>query len=315
MVDFPNVISERLRLWRHGRDAYVHRILTVLFLGRSPDPWNNPSRLSHSGARLLKSLDEVLFGEEWGTPEQFYWEYKLPKRPEDTQNGWPDFAALWTERVLLFELRTESGRHRDATVDWYLKLAAHNHNGRAVDIVYLTPDPINGRAQDLPDLARVRNCSFSELAKVIEVAWGKASGSEAVNAMVFAQFLKEVGTAQDSPAPPLPVGARATKSKRKIPGEDPPALSFPKPVWNRILDTLVETLEDGYGRALDLPVNSTEEAKEIRRKVRADLEVGEWLGDAGRKLELWIWNQDSGGDALSDCGETNGVEIRVSKAR
>lgn len=315
MVDFPNVISERLRLWRHGRDAYVHRILTLMFLGRSPDPWNNPSRLSNNGARFLMLLDEFLFDQEWDTPEQFYWEYKLPKRPQDQENGWPDFAALWTERVLLFDLRTESGGHRDAEVDWYLQLGAHNHGGRAIDIIYLTPDPIKGKAHVLPDLARVRNCTYAELAKVIEVVWGKASGSEAANALVFAQFLGEMGRVADAPAPAPPVGARAIRSRRKAEESDPIELTLAGPVWDRTLDTLVEVLEDGQDRALDLAVCGAEEAKELKRKIRADLEVGEWLGPAASLVELWVWNRDCGGEALSECGAESGVEIRVSKAR
>lgn len=315
MVDFPNVISERLRLWQHGRDAYVHRILTLMFLGRSPDPWNNPSRLSNNGAQFLKLLDQFLFNEEWDIPEQFYWEYKMPKRPEDKENGWPDFAALWTERVLLFDIRTESGGHRDASVDWYLQLGAHNHGGRAIDMIYLTPDPIKGKANVLPDLARVRNCTFVELAKVIEVAWGKSTGSEAANALVFAQFLTEIGKVGDRPAPPLPVGARALKSRTKPLEAEATQPTLTKAMWERILDTLVEVLEDGQIRALDLPVCGAEEAKELRRKIRADLDVGDWLGIAGPRLELWIWSRDSGGEALSECGAESGIEIRVCRAR
>ncbi|MGQ0680089.1 MAG: hypothetical protein ACT4OM_10645 [Actinomycetota bacterium] len=316
MAEFPNVVSERLRLWRHGRDAYVHRILTLLFLGRSPDPWNNPSRLSNNGANFLKLLDQVLFDEKWDTTEQFYWEYKLLKRPEDRGHGWPDFAALWTDRVLLFELRSEPGSHRDAQIDWYLQLGAHNYGGRAIDVVHLSPDPITAKGHVLPDLARVRNCSWAELAKVIDVAWGKAHGSEAFNALTFAQYLRQIGRARDLPELALPVDARAVRQRTaKQLEQEPPVMTFSKPVWARILDTMVEVLEDGSERALELPAAGTEQAREMRRKVRADLEVGDWLGDDGRKLELWIWNRDCGGEALTEAGEESGAEIRVCRVQ
>lgn len=312
-TNFPNVITERLRLWRQGRDAYVHRMLTLLFLGRSPDPWNLPCRLSNSGARFLSLLDEVLFGEEWETPEEFYWEYKLPKRPEDKENGWPDFAALWTDRVLMFELRTEVGSHRDAQVDWYLQLGAHNYGGRAIDLVYVTPDPIVGKTAALPDLARVRNCSWTEMAKVIEVAWGKTTGREAANALVFAQYLEEIGKVKDAPAALPSLGAKTRKKQLSSDALDGPGETLDEPTWEQIVETLYSVAEDGEERALELPLVASESAKELRRRIRGDIDVSDDLRDVARDLEMWIWHERQGGEALSEAGLESGSEIRVSK--
>jgi hypothetical protein len=310
---FPNVISERLRLWKQGRDAYVHRILTLLFIGRSPDPWNLPCRLSANGARFLKLVDEVLFGEEWETPEEFYWEYKLLKRPEDKEHGWPDFAALWTDRVLLIELRTEVGAHRDAQVEWYLGLGAHNYQGRAVDLIHVTPEPATtGNRPPLPERARIRNCSWAELSKMIEVAWGKVPGQEAANAQVFAHYLQGIGKVSEYPAP---VASGGQTSRKKQLGEMLGAGEEPldDTAWEQVVETVYSVADDGEERALDLPVVAQESAKELRRRIRAELDAADDLMDVAQKLELWIWHETMGGDAMSESGRRSGCEIRVSK--
>lgn len=309
---FPNVIAERLRLWKQGRDAFVHRILTLLFIGRSPDPWNLPCRLSLNGARFLRLIDEVLFGEEWETPEEFYWEYKLPKRPDDKETGWPDFAALWTDRVLMIELRTEVGTHRDAQVEWYLQLAAHNYQGRAVDLIYVTPEPTSGRRMNLPDLGRVRNCSWIEMAKIIEVAWGKLPGEEAANAMVFAHYLQGIGRVNEAPASVVPLG---TKTRKKQLGEmlGPVEEPLDEDTWEQIVETIYTVADDGEERALELPLLAQESAKELRRRIRADVDTSDDLRDVAANLELWIWHESQGGEALSEAGLESGCEIRLSK--
>jgi hypothetical protein len=312
-TNFPNVIAERLRLWRQGRDAYVHRMLTLLFLGRSPDPWNLPCRLSDNGARFLSLLDEVLFGEEWETPEEFYWEYKLPKRPEDKENGWPDFAALWTDRVLMLELRTEVGSHRDAHVDWYLQLGAHNYGGRAIDLVYITPETTAGKSAVLPDLARFRNCSWAELAKVIEVAWSKTTGREAANALVFAHYLEGIGKVNDAPLPLPPLGTKTRKKQLQGDALGPVVESLDDPTWEQVVETLYSVAEDGEERALELGVAAYESAKELRRRIRGDIDVSDDLRDAAHDIEMWIWHERLGGEALSEAGLESGCEIRVSK--
>jgi hypothetical protein len=53
--------------------------------------------------RLLERMDPFPGGT--GRPA-FYWEFRLPARHEGEENGWPDLAAVWPDRMLLFELKT-----------------------------------------------------------------------------------------------------------------------------------------------------------------------------------------------------------------
>ena len=311
-ANFPNVISERLRLARQGKDAFIHRMMTLLFIGRAPDPWNLPCRLSTNGARFLSLIDEVLFGEEWETPEEFYWEYKLLKRPEDKEHGWPDFAALWTDRVLMLELRTEVGRHRDAQVDWYMQLGAHNYGGRAIDLVYVTPDPVDGKVA-LPDMGRFRNCSFLEMGKIVEVAWGKEDGIEAANAQVFGHYLESIGRVSEIPDPVPPFGAKTRKKKLQTESAEPAVDPLDEPTWEQIVDVFFSVAEDGKERALELPVAAADSAKDMRRRIRGEADVSEDVRDIARNLEMWVWQEDLGGEAISDAGLESGCEIRVAK--
>ena len=311
-ANFPNVISERLRLARQGKDAYVHRIMTLLFIGRSPDPWNLPCRLSPGGANFLHLIDEVLFGEEWETPEEFYWEYKLLKRPEDKEHGWPDFAALWTDRVLMIELRTEVGRHRDAQVEWYMQLGAHNYGGRAIDLVYVTPDPIEGKV-NLPDMGRFRNCTWAEMAKIVEVAWGKTPGLEAANAQVFGQYLSTIGKVNEAPDQVAPVGTKTRKKKLQTDTGEEQVDPLDEPTWEQIVEVFFSVAEDGQERALELPVAASESAKDMRRRIRGEADVSEDIRDVTRNLEMWIWHEDLGGEAISEAGLESGCEIRVAR--
>jgi hypothetical protein len=39
-------------------------------------------------------------------------EYLLPKLDAHAQNGWPDSAVLWPDRVWIIEFKTEAASHR-----------------------------------------------------------------------------------------------------------------------------------------------------------------------------------------------------------
>ncbi len=213
----------------------------------------------------------------------------------------------------MIELRTELGAHRDAQVEWYLQLGAHNYQGRTIDLIYVTPDPpMSGNRSGIPDRARIRHCSWAELAKIIEVAWGKVPGQEAANAQVFAHYLQGVGNVIEDPEPVASAGQRSRKKQLGDmlgTGEEP----VDDTAWEQVVETVYSVADDGEERALDLPVVAQESAKELRRRIRAELDVADDLMDVAQKLELWIWHESLGGEALSDAGRQSGCEIRVSK--
>ena len=76
-----------------------------------------------------------------GQPD-FYWEFRLAARHDGEDNGWPDLAAVWPDRVLLFELKTEPGSVRDGPGHRYLDLALHHFRTSRVDLLYLTRDRV-----------------------------------------------------------------------------------------------------------------------------------------------------------------------------
>jgi hypothetical protein len=213
----------------------------------------------------------------------------------------------------MIELRTEVGRHRDAQVGWYLELGAHNYQGRAIDLIHVTPEPaITGTRLAIPDRARIRNCSWGDMAKIIEVAWGKVPGEEAANAQVFAHYLRGIGKVTEYP---VPVATPGQKSRKKQLGDMLGAGEEPldDTAWEQVVETAYSVADDGEERALELAVVAQESAKELRRRIRAELDVNDDLMDVAEKLELWIWHESLGGEAMSDAGRGTGCEIRVAK--
>lgn len=148
-MTFPNFLWLREERWKQGREGFAQYALACLFLGQPPAGWNKAGRLSERGRRLLDLLDETYFQPSEKEPE-FFWEFKLVKLPEDKENGWPDLAFTWQDRLLILELKTEAGSHRDGQIDWYMRIAAHNHSDKRIDLVYLTVDPIEISLDQLP---------------------------------------------------------------------------------------------------------------------------------------------------------------------
>ncbi|MEV1005586.1 hypothetical protein [Nonomuraea sp. NPDC050202] len=46
-------------------------------------------------------------------------EFELRPRHDDEQGGAPDYAVLWTERLWMIELKTESSSHRRDQLSGY----------------------------------------------------------------------------------------------------------------------------------------------------------------------------------------------------
>lgn len=122
-----------MALWRRlalGREEYLQRLITTLIAGGDPPPWNTPRPPSERGSRFLRLLDDAAHADgsrQTAEPEVFVDEFLLPKLEETAQNGWPDWAALWQDRIWIIELKTEAASHRDDQLPYYLRLATTAH--------------------------------------------------------------------------------------------------------------------------------------------------------------------------------------------
>lgn len=66
---------------------------------------NRAYQCAEKGRELLTRLDSMLFDVERADPPELFWEFRLPKREVDKENGWPDLGLTWPDRVLLYELK------------------------------------------------------------------------------------------------------------------------------------------------------------------------------------------------------------------
>jgi hypothetical protein len=142
----PNPVAEFARLVKAGREWYVQYMLASFVLGEPPAKMNTGFPIHPRGQAVLSGLEQCAFGDRSGDGDAlFFWEFRLLARATDPETGWPDLAALWHDRLLMIELKTEPGSVRDGRVDWYLDLAAHHYSDQRRDLLFVTKDPVPGQ--------------------------------------------------------------------------------------------------------------------------------------------------------------------------
>src|SRR4051812_24342175 len=93
-----------LRRKRYGREEYVQDLLAALVVGGEPPRWNSPAHPTQRGAELLATIA----GESpTGDPPVFFNEFELQRRRESEVSGWPDFATISSDTLVMIELKTE----------------------------------------------------------------------------------------------------------------------------------------------------------------------------------------------------------------
>lgn len=310
-MDFPNFLWLREFRWKQGRESFAQYCLACLFLGKPPIGWNKPQSLSPKGRELLHRFHEEFDPQDARSPD-FYWEFNLGKLPDDKENGWPDLVALSDERVLVMELKTEAGSHRDGQVDWYMRLAAVRFFDRPIQLIYLTVDPVSADPSEIPEGATYRNLLWTDVADMIDIVWKDGNDEESWNARLFSGYLREITRQTQTPSKPAP----STKH------QPPPQVmrTRSEPFSEDMIEELMaiyrlgakHVLADGKQRALELTLDSLEEAKEIQRAITAQALLDP-VDSPVHGVTLWVWRQASKGTALSEQGRLYGVELRVSK--
>jgi hypothetical protein len=286
----PDPIELRARK-RYGREEYVQDLLACLIVAGDAPRWNTPTLPTSRGRRLLADIAAhagVKLDE--GAPLMFVNEFELLRRHESELSGWPDFAIVCPDRLILIELKTESASHRRGQLAHYTDLAAFRHPGKQRTLIYLTPPLARNAALDPIPFCHV---FWDDVATIIERTWADAPTDEQRVAAFLADFLKRLDErwVGATTAPRIP----ATMT---VAGD------------SRLLELAVQVAADGRQRAADIEWTDPEQMDEIRVALRNT------LGASATPVRPWIWNAtSSGGKALTDSGRRLGYELRFSRSR
>lgn len=309
MWESPASLWSRLKL---GREEFLQRLMTTLIMGGDAPRWNTQTRPCDQGMHFLRLLDGLAHGHEpldrsAPPPDHFVDEYLLPKVEESAENGWPDWATLWADRVWIIELKTEPGSHRPTQLPYYLRLAAAAHPDQSVDLTYIT-GPLTKPAPDVADGQRYSHVQWTEVLPLVMTVWGEDSRS-GVRAYVDAvqevignlsllrpmeqrnAFLPTAG-ADDVTSTPEQVDAVTVT-------DDP------------LLELARATAQDGRQRGFG--AGSPEQLVSLRGAARAA--IGTLSADDSTRYVLpWVWDvATSGGSALTPEGSEFGYELRFSR--
>jgi hypothetical protein len=297
MWESPEELWRRLAL---GREEYLQRILTTLIVGGEPPGWNTPTSVSGPGRTFLRLLDELAHDPDHPAPdafESFVDEYLLPKLDEQLQNGWPDWAVLWPDRVWIIELKTEAGSHRTAQLPYYLQLAAAAHPHARLDLTYIT-GPLEKPAPTLLPGQRYRHVTWEQVLPLIDVVWGQSSGPMAAYVDMVRTIIQNLTL------------LRPSEQRAKVIGV-PAAASAPVPASDALLNLARGTVMDGQQRAVGASSPTVLEA--LRDEARSQI-AGLPADDGCRFVLPWLWTAGkSGGQALTQEGAEFGYELRFSR--
>jgi hypothetical protein len=272
-----------------------------LIVGGEAPPWNTPTAPSEPGRTFLRLLDELAHDPDptaWIAPDAFVDEYLLPKLDEELQNGWPDWAVLWPDRVWIIELKTEAGSHRAAQLPYYLQLAAAAHPHARLDLTYIT-GPLEKPGPILLAGQRYRHLTWDRVVPLIEEVWGQSSGPIAAYVDVTRTIVEN-----------LTVLRRDEQRAQVLETPAAPA-SAPASADDSLLSLARSTADDGLQRAVG--ASSPTELEALRDEARSQI-AGLPVDDGCRSVLPWLWTAgQSGGQALTQEGAEFGYELRFSR--
>ncbi len=301
----------RLKL---GREEYCQRLLTMLIVGGPYPRWNSRQRPSPLGLGFLRTLDEMSFGTPGaGEPTAFVDELDLPCRHESEKGGAPDYALLWERRLWLIELKTEVSSHRPVQIPTYFDLGTHHYPQSQVDVTYLTP-PMPMKSVDLQPGQRFAHLTWPQVAEVVAKTWSGAGGWEQELVDGLLQALSSIGSNwSDWRQQRLAAHQSPSSGGERLPAMELRADAVTGDPVTAGLELARATARDGKQRAIELIPGSLEELQGLRLELRDAICAG--ADDAPtRHIRPWLWNaSSSGGQALTQAGETTGYELRLSR--
>lgn len=292
MGRLPNLLVERDR--RKSREGFAQHALASFMVGGPIARQNTPHSLCEQGRRLIERLDTELFGRPHPGTSELFVEFKLSGRDEGEGNGYPDLALLWSNRLLVTELKTEPGSVREGQVDQYAELAVHHHPELQVDVLYLTRDEVDSP----PPVGGVgyANVTWERLGPWIQDAWHDATDEDHLAAALFTDYIDQVLRAGRFLPPPSPTPDRST-----VATTDDAQLA-------EALDAAQRAVEIDDQTSYEYPWGSPEEAKGFRRALIEAL-------SPELPVDPWVWRSSTGGAALTPTGAATGIELRLSPRR
>lgn len=324
MWESPEGLWRRLKL---GREEYVQRLITTMIVGGIPPAWNAPSSVSEQGSRFVRLLDDLAHnqgarGLTWTEPDSFVDEYLLPKLEGDAQNGWPDWAVVWPDRVWIIELKTEAASHRDDQLPYYLRLAAAAHPSSRVDLTYIT-GPLVKESPDLLVGQRYSHLTWDQVLPLVVAVWGADDRAEVAAYVSMVTTLIEnltflrpaeqravvLGQATDS------ASSTGTHRTARSPGgvaQDPGRATVAQSTEGDDLLSLAQrTAADGRQRG----VGALDPTHLEHLRTTALARIGSLPPDDRTRFVLpWVWSAPrTDGGAITSQGEEFGYELRFSR--
>ncbi|MEV4365780.1 hypothetical protein AB0J71_01845 [Nonomuraea sp. NPDC049637] len=310
-MEDPLHLLGRLRL---GREEYCQRLLTMLIVAGPYPPWNSRSRPSPQGARFLRSLDELSFGQgDWRTPPLFVDEFELRPRHDDEQGGAPDYAALWPDRLWMIELKTETSSHRRGQLATYATLARHHHPGLRVDLTYLTP-PLTFAPPAGQDGVRLAHVTWAQVLPLLTQVWGRGTDAEQHALATLLEALAGIGSSWSDWRAQRTQPTQSTQREQRAQRAGT-TRAEPAPTEDTVMAMVEATARDGRQRAVHDPAADLDLLQRRRLALRQAI-CAEPEHSPLRHVRPWLWSAASSlGAALSASGRETGFELRLSRYR
>ena len=326
MWESPESLWRRLKL---GREEFLQRLITTLIVGGDAPRWNARSAPDEQGRRFLQLLDDLAHGgasnrDGAAAADAFVDEYLLPKLEESAQNGWPDWAVLWRDRVWIVELKTEAGSHREDQLPYYLLLAAAAHPGCRVDLTYIT-GPLSKSPPEISAGQRYSHLTWAQVLPLIETVWGTDHRSEVIAYVDTARTVIEnlailrPSEQREAVLQPTPSAEEMPSSTEVQPAEAtvetvvpaPREVPHNAPAADDLLGLARATAVDGRQRGLSAATpTELETLRETARGLIAALPAE----DQTRFVLPWLWRAGrTDGRALTPEGQEFGYELRFSR--
>jgi hypothetical protein len=291
----------------YGSEGVAQRYLCALLINDTHYGYNKSWPLSDRGARFVAQLYEQAFGAPPEAAPRFWNECNL-RAVRGTDDHAVDYAFLWPDVHFLVELKTLGQSHRPGQLSEYMRRAHHHNPGPAIDLLYLTQPMSAAAPDDIPGHCRYSHIDWPSALEIANAVWADSPDPrevrclsllrdhlEAEGALAPAERLatreRTPSTAEELPAPWLPVLEDATASAARAAAGTATAISVPL--------GLIE--DEAYAERLE----------QLKRRLEERIAVAPELSG----VTVWRWRTTTGGSARTEAGWTTGFELRLTPPR